>query len=359
MNMISPREPKNAKNNIRTLLFLNGPEGFQTGIEDGFNFLKTTSEISELKWLYLNDFSTKHGVKAGLKKAIDVSEEFQPNLIVIFHIGSFPITEEFVSTLKKLTSKPILAYDEGDMYGSWAKPISRSMKIIIKKADVISIRGLGKFYEKISRINNKIIYTPHHADIARFDKEPYLLTEKKNKLVLIGNKIKPRLISWIRRLPGAKEREGFVKAMGAAYPREFVLHGNGWDGFAGNRGAVDFYTQLDIYRECWITVAYEHYPEISYYFSNRLPIALMAGSLYVCHYHEGYEYIFKDCDFIFFFKNNGEAIDIINYIYSLSKEDLLQRSARARAFSLKNYHPHVIWKNFFRQVLSVYANERK
>lgn len=359
MNNFSAKRLGDEQKNIKTLLFLNGPEGCQTGIEDGFNFLKATGEISDLKWFYLGDFSKRAGVGAGLVKAIEVAEEFQPSLIVIFHVGKHDITDKFVLALKNLASKPILAYDEGDMYGTWAKPIPKSTEIIIKRADVVSIRGLGKFYEQISRLNNRIIYTPHHADIARFDKEPYLLSERKNKLVSIGNKVKPRSMSWIRRLPGARERERFVKAMGAEFSNEFVLHGNGWDGFAGNQGPVDFYKQLEVYRESWITVAYEHYPEIPYYFSNRLPIALMAGSLYVCHYHKGYENIFKNCDFIFFFDTDQEAIDLINCIQSLSKEDLLERSARARAFALKYFHPNVIWMNFLHNVLSVATNANK
>lgn len=344
---------------MKVLLFLNGPEGSQTGTEDGFNFLKSTGEISALKWFYLEDYSKEVGVKLALTKAREIAEKFQPSLVVIFHIANLDITDVFISSIKNLASKPILVYDEGDMYGSWAKPILKPMVTIIKQADVVSIRGLGKFYKQIALLNNRIIYTPHHADIARFDKEPYLLTERKNKLVLIGNKVKPRLFSWIRRMPGAKERERFVKIIGAAFLNEFVLHGNGWEGYLGNRGPVDFYDQLDYYRESWITVAYEHYPEIPYYFSNRLPIALLAGSLYVCHYHKGYENIFKNCDFIFFFDTNEEAIDVINYIHSLSKENLLDRSRRARAFALKYFHPNVIWVNFYRNVLSTVANANK
>jgi len=338
---------------MKVLLLLNGTEGWQTGIEDGFSHLKSTAVIEALEWLYFEDLSRRIGVQDTLEKVKERCQAFQPDLIVIFHIGKFPVTDEFISKLKGLASQPILAYDEGDMYGTWAKPITKSMKVMMRQADVVSLRGLGGIYEQISVMNDRIIYTPHHADIARFDKEPYLLPERKNKLVLIGNKVKPRLFSSIRRLPGAREREEFVKAMGSAFSKNFVLHGNGWDGFVGNQGSVEFQEQLDVYRESWITVAYEHYPEISYYFSNRLPLALMAGSLYVCHYHKGYENIFKDCDFIFFFKTNAEAVDLVNFIHSLSKEDLLARSKRARAFALKYYHPNVIWKNFYNNVLNI------
>lgn len=344
---------------MRTLLFLNGPEGWQTGIEDGFRHLESIGVIAQLKWFYLEDYSKRSDARASLSKALEIAEAFQPRLIVIFHIGEFPVTTGFVAALRNLKSKPILAYDEGDMYGTWAKPVSGPMKLLVTQADVVSVRGLAGFHRQIARLNRRVIYTPHHADIARFDKEPFLLPERKNKLVLIGNRVKPRLFSWLRRMPGAKQREEFVKAMGAAYPNDFVLHGRGWDGFAGNRGPVDFQKQLDVYRDSWITVAYEHYPEVSYYFSNRLPLALMAGSLYVCHYHKGYENVFKDCDFIYFFNTHAEAIDLIKFLLSLSKDELLARSARARAFALAHYHPSVVWANFFTNVMAATAGAGK
>lgn len=342
---------------MKVLLFLNGPEGWQTGIEDGFSHLLATGAIKDLKWSYLMDSSKEVGPSIALENAMTMAEDFQPDLIVIFHIGTFPITEEFFQGLKAIKSGPILVYDEGDMYGTWAKLMSNSMRLAIRLSDVVSIRGLGAFHESVSRLNKQVIYTPHHADIARFDKEPYLLPKRANKIVLIGNRIKPKLIGNIRRLPGAKEREQFVTSIGEAYPDDFVLHGNGWDGFSGNQGPVDFQKQLDVYRDSWITVAYEHYPEIPYYFSNRLPLALMAGSLYVCHYHEGYDQIFKDCDFMFFFRTNREAVDTIKYVLSLSEEDLLARSARAREFSLRNYHPEVVWRNFLENVKDSTSHE--
>lgn len=336
---------------MKTLLYLNGTDGCQTGIEDGFSHLKSAGVISDLKWFYLEDYAKSSGANAAMVQAKRMAEEFQPELIVVFHISKLAVSSAFIDSLKALSSKPILAYDEGDMYGTWAKPVTQSMVLIMRRADVVSLRGLGKFYNQIRKLNHRIIYTPHHADIARFDKEPYLLSERKNKLVLIGNKVTSRL-GVFRRLPGAKERECFIRAMGDAFPNDFVLHGNGWSGFKGNRGPVDFFKQLEVYRDSWMTVAYEHYPEIPYYFSNRLPIALLAGSLYVCHRHKGYENMFKGCDFIFFFDTNAEAVDLVSYIHSLSKEDLFERSQRARTFALRYFTPSVIWGNFFKNVLN-------
>lgn len=336
---------------MKVLLFLNGPEGWQTGIEDGFLYLKSTNTISELNWFYFDDYSRKNSSLAARKKMIEVANDCLPEMIVFFHIGKFPIDKAFIQTLKNIVSKPKIVYDEGDMYGGWAKPVSNSMKMLLRTADVISIRGLGKWLRYIRRYNSKVIYTPHHVDINRFNNEPDIFETRENDLLLIGNKVKPRLIGWIKRMSGAREREKFVKHLSITQGSRFALYGNGWEKFRNHRGSVDFQKQIEYYKNSWITVAYEHYPEIPYYFSNRLPIALLSGSLYVCHYHDGYEKIFPEGDFIFFFKSNNEADDIIKYIFSLSKEELLERSKRASAFARKFYTPQVIWTNFFNNVL--------
>jgi hypothetical protein len=333
---------------MRALLLLNGPAGWQTGIEDGFNNLNKTGEISQLTFFYLEDFwraNGAHTVPALMKMVLEI----QPDLIVLFHISTLPIIDSLITGLSDLEPRPILVYDEGDMYGTWVKPITKSMKKAITSSDVVSIRGLGAFQEQIHKLNKRIIYTPHHADIARFDHPPHILGQRRNNLVFVGNRTHG-FRDLIKRLPGAEGRESLVRAMGASFANEFVLHGNGWGGFTGNKGPIDFQTQLAVYRDSWVTVAYEHYPDIPYYFSNRLPIALLAGSLYVCHYHEGYQHLFPNCDFIFFFHNNKEAVDIARYVLSLGKEDRLERCGRARAFALRHFHPNVVWRNFLHNV---------
>jgi hypothetical protein len=342
---------------MKVLILLNGPSGWQTGIEDGFSHLRSINRISELKQFYFEDYARHHGAARTLQYAIEMAESFLPELIVIFHIGSLPLSDDFPAKLKSIASKPILVYDEGDMYGSWAKPMTQSMKIIMRHSDVVSLRGLGVFAEKVSKLCNNVIYTPHHADIARYDREPHILTERAHKITLIGNNMKPRISGLIRRLPGSRDREKFADFLTKSFTGEFSLFGNGWEGSPCNRGPVDFQKQLEIYRNTWVTVAFEHYPQIPYYFSNRLPLAMLAGSLYVCHYHEGYEHIFGGSDFIFFYNTVKESRDVIDYVLSLSQEDRLERSKRAREFALKHYHPDPHWTNFYDNVLSKIVNK--
>jgi hypothetical protein len=328
---------------MKILLFPNGPEGWQTGIEDGFSSLASNGRIVSVDWFYLADQCKKVGSQSAITAALELAQRLQPDFIVLFHVGNLPLGKEFMDKLRGLKSRPVIVYDEGDMYGSWSKPLTSAMKAVISSSDVVSVRGLGPFRQTLARFNPRIIYTPHHADIARFDREPYVLEERSKSTVLIGNRIKRSLRG---RMPGASGRESFVRFMGREFPGRFALHGNGWDGFRGNLGPVDFQKQMDTYRNSWITVAYEHYPAVSHYFSNRLPIALLSGSLYVCHRHDGYDEMFKGLDFIFPFDSHGEAGDTIRHLLSMSKTELHERGLRAREHALRHYTPEIVWANF-------------
>jgi hypothetical protein len=335
---------------MNVLLFLNGKKGSQTGIEDGFNYLKKNGEINNLQFIYFEEYLKIDTVANAILKMELMAEEFLPNMILFSHIGGFKLTLNFLNNLKNLPSKPFMVYDEGDMYGGISKAITKQMRLIISMADLISIRGLGDFYQEIKKINPRIIYTPHLADVIGYDKDITILNNRKFPITLIGNKTKRKILPRFLSLPGAVGREKLIKHIADSFPGLFYIFGNGWSKIKGNQGPIPFQKQLEIYQNSWVTLAYEHYPKIPYYFSNRLPLALLSGSLYVCHYHKGYDQIFKNCDFIFFFKTNEEAEDILNYIFSLSKENLLARSKKAREFALNNYTPDIVWAIFFKSI---------
>lgn len=335
---------------MRTLLFLNGPNGWQTGIEDGFSSLKAQNKISELKWFYFDDYAKKHSSTESLNMMLKLAYDYAPELIVFFHISKFPVTEEFIRKMRNLSSKPYLIYDEGDMYGGWAKPITNSMKILFRSVDFVSIRGLGQWYNIVKRYNKNVIYTPHSDSLHRISQNISLRKNRNNKIVFIGNKVKSRI--QISRLNGARKRERFVEYISKNLPNEIKIFGNGWDKLTGNMGPLEFKKQTEVCSDSWIHISYEHYPKIPYYFSDRLPIALASGQIYICHYHKGYEDIFKNTDFVYFFKTRQEAIDIVNYLLSLSKEQLYEKSMHAKEWADKNLSPTIIWNNFFDLVTS-------
>lgn len=337
---------------MKTLLFLNGPEGSQAGVEDGFTYLHSEGEISALKWFYFEDFSQKNSSIQCILKIIEIANEFLPELIVFFHISNFPINNELLSKLRKLPSQPLIIYDEGDIYGGFSKPISSSMKTMFKFSDIVSIRGLGKWYKTVKKYNKNVIYTPHCNSLYRLTKNIVPNEVKKEKIVFIGNRVKS-VLGRIFRLPGALGREQCVENICKYFPTKFNLYGKDWTGFPGDMGKLEFFKQADICSNTLIQVSYEHYPNVPFYFSDRLPIALASGQIYVCHFHKGYDVIFKNCDFIYTFKTAKESIDLINYILSLNSKELYNKSICAKEFADKFLSPEIIWGNFIRNIKSI------
>lgn len=337
---------------MKVYLLLNGPMGIQTGIEDGFTGLLKNNVIQQLNWFYYTNYFNLNGKKSTEAKIIEEIAKVQPNLIVIFHISNFPLTKEFIVKIRQCKSNPYIVYDEGDMYGGFNKRVNTNLRVAFGYSDCISLRGLGKWYNYVSRFNKNIIYTPHHADTARFLSEPYIKQIRENEIVFIGNSFNEKIFyKYFWNIPGAVRRKNFVKYIDKNIQYKLKTYGANWNKIKSNCNQLPFEEQIKEYQKSWVTIAYEHYPDIPYYFSNRLPMALLAGSLYVCHYHEGYENIFPSNDFIFFFNKNKEAIDIINYLFSLDSEDLLNRSKRARNFALCYFTPQVVWKNFYFNIL--------
>lgn len=343
---------------MKVLLFLNGPEGCQMGIEDGFSSLQKSGMISTLKWFYYNDYSAKHSVKECLNEILNISKNYNPDLIVFFHICDFPISINLIDELKKIPSKPIIAYDEGDMYGGISKRVSKSMKVLFKNADIVSIRGLGKWYDTVKKYNKNVIYIPHSNSLIRYTN---LLDPKQSieeNIIFIGNRAQSRL-GRLYRLPGAWAREKFVFKLGHHFNRRIKIYGDGWQEISANMGKLEFTKQVEVCANSLIHVSYEHYPNIPYYFSDRLPIALASGQIYVCHYHQGYENIFRECDFIYFFKDIDESIDIINFLLSLDRNQLLEKCKKAKKFSDQFLSPFITWQNFIIAIESLKESDRQ
>jgi hypothetical protein len=334
---------------VKTLLFLNGPLGVQKGIEDGFKSLLESGEISELKWFYFEDCERRHSPDACAREMLNLCRDFLPDMIFLFHPGKTRLTESLFAVMKDISSRPLLVYDEHDMYGGWVKPVSSAMKAAMLCADAVSICGLGNWRREVSRYCSRIFFTPNVADIVDFVDTPKPISERTQKLVFIGNRQVSRLGCLLPRLPGAHGREHFLKSIATHFSEDLAIFGNGWKGIPGSRGPVEFDRQMDVLHNAMVSISYEHYPEIPCFFSNRLPIALLSGCLYIAHRHAGYNDIFPDNDFIFFFDKTPEAVDIAHYIFSLSNEDLQARSDRAKQFAERYLTPRVVWGNLFRQ----------
>jgi hypothetical protein len=337
---------------MKVLLFLNGLKGSQYGIEDGFNSLLLNKRISKLSWFYFEDVAEKESIEIALEKMLILTNEFIPNLIVFFHIGNFPINIKFMKELRNISSKPLIVYDEGDMYGSWAKPITKSMRILFKSSDLISIRGLGDWLQIVKKYNSNIVYTPHSNSLNRISSIFSINSIRKKEFLFIGNRVTSRL-GFVRRLPGASDRESLLKFLYNSFPDKVSIYGLGWEKIFDSKGKLEFKKQTMICNEYWFHISYEHYPSIPYYFSDRLPISLASGQIYICHYHKGYDEIFKGTDFIYFFKSKKELIDIMTYLLSLSHDQLNVKSMNAKKWVANNLSPNIVWGNLLDSIVNL------
>lgn len=332
---------------MRILLLLNGFEGSQYGIEDGFTQLLQADKIEALEIIYFESLFKQEIGSIVYQKLLQRASVFLPSHVFFFHITNFRFAEEFVSNLRRLDSKPILIYDEGDMYGGFSKPVNNNMKLLMSLVDYVSVRGLGGFRNFVEKYNKNIIFTPHSNSLQRFVPAENVLFRKK-KFVFVGNRVNSR-IGNIRRLPGAALRERFLIHISKFLKNDLFIFGDGWN-FGNVMGKLDFVDQVKIYHEYWFHVSFEHYPDIPYYFSDRLPIALSCGQIYISHYHRGYENLFRNCDFIYFYKNESECIDILCYLKSLSDEEIIKKSLNAKQWAISNLGADVVWGNLINQV---------
>ncbi|MBC7696712.1 MAG: hypothetical protein H7141_14840 [Burkholderiales bacterium] len=331
---------------MKAFLLIHGEDGTERSIENGFQNLVNIGKLTSMEFLYYQAESRRIGVMEVQDEILKRVIKYQPTLIIIFHVGKFTITSGFVKAMKAIDSKPLLVYDEGDIFGGLAKPITKSMKIVIRGADYVSIRGLGPWRDAIKKINPNIIYTPHCASIS-YSNEHFSLNFKRDKRILfIGNCTKSKL-GMFRRLPGSAGREQIVKYISKCFSDIFDVYGSGWQNLKTSRGLLKFNDQMKVANESWFHFSFEHYPKVSHYYSDRLPISLLAGQIYICHYHEGYEQIFKDCDFIYFYRTKQEAKQIIQNLLQEDESILRHKSEHAHEFAKKNMLPNIVWERFF------------
>jgi hypothetical protein len=339
---------------MKVFLALNGPLEWQTGIESGFADCARNGVISSCNFFYFEHSAKIYGVQKMENNLYQSLEKFDPNIIIFFHVGNVNFSDDFFYRIRKRFSNALFCYDEGDIYGGFAKPLPSSTKKIIKLSDLVSIRGMGEFSKLIERLNKNWIYVPHQIVLPKHNESINVKFNRSKKLGFVGNRYGFNALNYIRRLPGASGREKLIKKTCAAFTTDFHISGKGWGGISKNINQLEFFSQANYYSDCWATLSYEHYPGCSYYFSDRLPTALFAGSTYICHEHVGYSKIFQNSDFVYTFRSIDDAIDLIRYVFSLSEEDLYNKGLRAREFSLANFHPNVVWNNFLIKAIKAY-----
>lgn len=286
-----------------------------------------------------------------LGQLLTVAEKFQPNIILWQHPGEFPIPTGFGKRLKTIASHPVLVYDERDVYGGKRKPFTSGMLTLAKEADIVFLVGLGKYADLYRQAEAKrIFFSPHCIDTLRFGK-PWSPPENRPfDVVMIGNVFRPTRLK--PGLPGWKNRFELAERLDKLLGDRFALYGRGWGELSSAKGELSFLRQEEILRQSWLSVGWDYYDNTPFYFSNRLPIALMSGVAHVTNYQPGYEIMFDNGRELCYASSVDEMIDIVHYLLSLPKERLLELGLAGQQYA----KAHLATEHVFRNIVKISAS---
>ena len=262
----------------------------------------------------------KNGMEEGINQLLKQVKENNINILFLFHVGNISFKPIHLKNIYSLNPNIKIIYDEGDMYGGIAKRINSSMINVLKNVDAVSVRGLGNWYNKCKKYCKRVYYMPHINSLP-ISKNNFDLPINKNSC-FVGNKVQSRLGNLFR-LPGAYRREKFVRFLDKSI-NNLSIFGNGWDNLKNSKGSLKFEDQNDVYKNYTFHFSYEHYPDVPLYWSDRMPISLMRGQIYISHENPLNSLVFKNFNGVYFFNNFQEAIDIYNFLISLNNEKLLE-----------------------------------
>jgi hypothetical protein len=295
-------------------------------------------------WLSHNDASITQ------KKIIELARNEKPDIIFLHHIKQFPVTDEFFKELRAQLPKVCLVYHEGDPYARNIKKVTSSMKCLIRNADLIFWVGLGHLREFAVENGAKRIYlAPHVFDTERFWTPWTPTTKREFDITMIASSGKARLP--FRYLPGGRNREKCVNILTKHFGSRFALYGYGWKPSDSYRGPLPFAEQHQAIRNAWISANWDHFDDINFYASNRLPISMAAGVPHITTNHKGFEYLYKKVPGGLYFANTpAEVADIACYLLSKPAEELIDEGRKAREYAYTHLRATAVYRNVIKKI---------
>ncbi|MGH9889115.1 MAG: glycosyltransferase family protein [bacterium] len=319
---------------MRLLYLPNEPvPGWQVGARAALEQLRRQGVLSDLR---IYSFLQPPPARA-LDEILALCEEAAPDAVLFTKVSDFPVDDRWLNAIRRVPSKPLLVYYDGDIYGRVFKRPTAETRTMCRHADLVLACGLGANARQLEAAGaRRIGYLPHNASLSQFGAAWTPTATRERDVILIGNRIRGRIalqerIPWAR-MPGVFEREQLVRRLGAAFRARFAVYGTGWDGFVGNRGPIAFARQHEVLRDSWLSVGYDHFPGTPMYFSDRLPIALLSGVTHAVHYHPGYESLFQSGRELLWAHSVAELVEVARNALGRGPAYLDEIGARGRAF---------------------------
>lgn len=325
---------------MRIVLFVNDHESKeQTGYKRPFQDLKNAGLISEFvslsPGLRLDQGASRADVE---KETLDAFISLKPDVVFVMHPHNMAFTSELVAKMRFICLFKLILW-EGDGFSLLRKQPSKSDLVVARNADVIYTVGKGSFRKNFLLYGARDVrWVPHCFEpdrIPSIDKVNLSVGNFKHDVVAILNKS----LHTIRPAQSWKERRNFVELCQKSFGDRLAIYGAGWDG-TGVKGAISFDDQYVAVSEARVTANWDHYATQPWYFSDRLPISLAAGSVHATTFHPGYDQIFgpSTSEFLLLESSPRQLINRIEeFLLHTSDERIMELRMRARTFAYKNF----------------------
>lgn len=334
-----------------------GPDGLQVGPRRAFECLNKNGRIDELQVIsFLQESARLGSDEAASREIINRVRAFGPDILVWQHVSRFQVDIQFARSLRNAAPHSLLVYHEGDAYSSLHKRMTPSMLALISTFDVVFQVALGPMQRLTERAGGKLVnWIPSTFDAERF---PGLRADDGPSIdvVMIGNLV--RKVPHLWELPGSADRYLLAQRLTNILGNRFAIYGMGWD-LPTSRGPLRYDMQHEVLSRCRVSVGWDHFPGHSYYFSDRLPIALAAGVPHVNGYHPGYEHLFRDCPGLFSAKTVGEAVDATLYLLGMNDEARRELGKSCRDFAFDHLEATSVFATMFDKCCEHLANKRE
>lgn len=335
------------------------PEFIQAGGRDAFGAMAADGTFDELEIYSYRVERAKYASAADFEQsAMEAVRAFAPDILFVQHLWGTDLSEGLWRAIRQEIPSVTIVYHEGDPFDRRVKRIDHATIAGLRHAHLVLACGLGSLAQILGEHSEAPVgWLPHCFVRSRFAQRDPAAATKTHDMVMIGNRgARPR--AKMLYVPGGRKRNELATRLSKVFGTRFALYGNGWSHLTAAKGNMPFFKQEEAIQSGRITVNWDHFDEIDYYFSDRLPISLAAGVPHVTSYHVGYDHVLAGCPGLYACKTVDEAVETSRWLIGRSDDDLLAEGLAAKAWIFERMEAVPVFRNGMEQAARAHQRNR-